>query len=99
MNSLGEETVWALPAAQLEVMLAVVGFDASKKYPVIVMVYGGPHSQNVRNLWAASAWEQDLARSDKGTLLPTLGNVHMILSNHKAWQGGIEQALRDVGQG
>lgn len=30
-------------------------------------------------------WEWDLARSDKGKLLPTLGNVHMILSNHEAW--------------
>ncbi|MBR8141839.1 virulence protein E [Burkholderia vietnamiensis] len=39
----------------------------------------------------AHTWEQDLARSDKGTLLPTLGNVHMILSNHKAWKGVIEQ--------
>jgi predicted P-loop ATPase/phage/plasmid primase-like uncharacterized protein len=39
----------------------------------------------------AHTWEQDLARSDKGRLLPTLGNVHLILSNHKAWQGVIEQ--------
>lgn len=39
----------------------------------------------------AHTWEQDLARSEKGTLLPTLGNVHMILSNHKAWKGVIEQ--------
>lgn len=39
----------------------------------------------------AHTWEQDLARSDKGTLLPTLGNVHLILSNHKAWRGVIEQ--------
>ncbi|MDN7941681.1 VapE family protein [Burkholderia multivorans] len=37
----------------------------------------------------AYTWEQDLARSEKGTLLPTLGNVHLILSNHKAWQGVI----------
>ncbi|KVD59444.1 VapE domain-containing protein [Burkholderia ubonensis] len=39
----------------------------------------------------AHTWERDLARSDKGTLLPTLGNVHLILSNHKAWQGIIAQ--------
>lgn len=39
----------------------------------------------------AHTWEQDLARSDKGTLLPTLGNVHLILSNHKAWNGIIAQ--------
>lgn len=30
-------------------------------------------------------------RSEKGTLLPTLGNVYLILSNHKAWRGVIAQ--------
>ncbi|CAE6814899.1 hypothetical protein R69746_05790 [Paraburkholderia aspalathi] len=39
----------------------------------------------------AHTWEMKLARTDKGTLLPTLGNVHLILSNHKAWQGVIAQ--------
>ncbi|CAN0626436.1 putative DNA primase/helicase [Burkholderia multivorans] len=39
----------------------------------------------------AHTWERDLVRTDKGTLLPTLGNVHLILANHKAWQGVIEQ--------
>ncbi|REG58972.1 putative P-loop ATPase [Paraburkholderia sp. BL6669N2] len=39
----------------------------------------------------AHTWERDLARSEKGNLLPTLGNVHLILSNHKAWQGVIAQ--------
>ena len=27
------------------------GFDPSKKYPVVVYVYGGPHSQLVQNRW------------------------------------------------
>ncbi|MEY8173309.1 VapE domain-containing protein [Burkholderia multivorans] len=39
----------------------------------------------------AHTWEQDLMRSEKGTLLPTLGNVYLILSNHKAWRGVIAQ--------
>ncbi|MFM0355467.1 VapE family protein [Paraburkholderia nemoris] len=39
----------------------------------------------------AHTWEMKLARTEKGTLLPTLGNVHLILSNHKAWQGVIAQ--------
>ena len=30
-------------------------FDASKKYPVIVYVYGGPHMQLVTDSWTASA--------------------------------------------
>ena len=39
----------------------------------------------------AHTWEMKLARSEKGTLLPTLGNVHLILANHRAWQGVIAQ--------
>ncbi|WP_186038052.1 VapE domain-containing protein [Burkholderia gladioli] len=39
----------------------------------------------------AFTWEESLARSDKGTLLPTLGNVHLILSNHAEWRGVIAQ--------
>ena len=38
---------------------------------------------------AAHTWECDLSRSEKGNLLPTLGNVHLILSKHKAWDGVI----------
>jgi predicted P-loop ATPase/phage/plasmid primase-like uncharacterized protein len=48
---------------------------------------GGDHE--VEN--GAYTWERDLARSDKGNLLPTLGNVHLILSNHKAWRDVIAQ--------
>ncbi|TCK43456.1 putative P-loop ATPase [Paraburkholderia sp. BL8N3] len=39
----------------------------------------------------AWTWERDLARSEKGALLPVLGNVHMILTNHKDWDGVIAQ--------
>ena len=39
----------------------------------------------------AHTWEYDLVRTEKGTLLPTLGNVHLILSNDKAWKGIIAQ--------
>ncbi|MDX2267109.1 MAG: S9 family peptidase [Bryobacter sp.] len=38
------------------------GFTAGKKYPAVVMVYGGPHAQNVRNVWNGGAnWDQVLA--------------------------------------
>jgi dipeptidyl-peptidase-4 len=36
-------------------------FDPSKKYPAIVMVYGGPHAQMVRNTWTGPNWDQVLA--------------------------------------
>lgn len=46
-------------------MLKPVGFDESKKYPVLMFVYGGPGSQQVRNAWTGSydwAWYQMLAQ-------------------------------------
>jgi len=41
-----------------------VGFDANKKYPVIVNVYGGPHVQLVQNSWlgGSKGWELYLAQ-------------------------------------
>ncbi|MCQ2146863.1 MAG: DPP IV N-terminal domain-containing protein [Bacteroidales bacterium] len=39
-------------------------FDPSKKYPVILYVYGGPHSQMVRDTWLGSVrmWEYYMAQ-------------------------------------
>lgn len=42
-------------------MIKPAGFDASKKYPAIVMIYGGPHVQTVRDQWTGLTWEQALA--------------------------------------
>ncbi len=41
-----------------------VGFDPSRKYPVIVYVYGGPHSQMVNNSWLGGIrlWEMYMAQ-------------------------------------
>jgi len=36
-------------------------FDASKKYPVIVTVYGGPGVQSIHNSWTGVNWEQVMA--------------------------------------
>lgn len=38
------------------------GFEQGRKYPAVVMVYGGPHAQNVRDAWAGVSWEQALAQ-------------------------------------
>jgi dipeptidyl-peptidase-4 len=37
------------------------GFDAGKKYPAIVRVYGGPHAQTVVNAWSGLSVDQVLA--------------------------------------
>ena len=41
-----------------------LGFDPSKKYPLIVYVYGGPHSQMVRDTWLGGIrmWEMLMAQ-------------------------------------
>ncbi len=47
-------------------------FDASKKYPVLVYVYGGPHAQLITNSWydGASLWMNWLA--EQGYLVFTV---------------------------
>ncbi len=49
-------------------------FDPSKKYPVIVYVYGGPHSQLVKNRWLGSASGWQLYMAQKGYIAFTLDN-------------------------
>jgi len=49
-------------------------FDPNKKYPVVVYVYGGPHSQLVTDSWLGGArlWEYYMA--NKGYIMFTLDN-------------------------
>lgn len=53
-------------------MLKPPDFDASKKYPVILSIYGGPGSQQVYNAFATSGWEQYLAQ--QGFIVVGLNN-------------------------
>lgn len=39
-------------------LIRPVGLQAGRKYPAIVQVYGGPHAQNVRNVWSGLTMEQ-----------------------------------------
>lgn len=45
-------------------LLKPLGFDPSKKYPLIVYVYGGPHSQMVNDSWLGNIrmWEMLMAQ-------------------------------------
>lgn len=53
-------------------MVKPVDFDSTKKYPVIVYLYNGPHSQLVTNTWMAGSelWYQYMAQ--KGFIVFTL---------------------------
>lgn len=44
-------------------------FDPSKKYPVILYVYGGPHSQMVRNTWLAELRRWEMYMAQRGYLV------------------------------
>ena len=44
-------------------------FDPSKKYPVILYVYGGPHSQMVRNSWLGELRRWEMYMAQRGYLV------------------------------
>jgi dipeptidyl-peptidase-4 len=56
-------------------LIKPAGFDSTRKYPVVQYVYGGPHSQLVKNNWNASAslWELYMAQR---------GYVVFVMDNH-----------------
>jgi dipeptidyl-peptidase-4 len=55
-------------------LLEPAGFDATRKYPVVVYVYGGPHAQVVRDAWGKQTelFHQFLA--SRGFLVFSLDN-------------------------
>lgn len=55
-------------------MVKPINFDATKKYPTVVYVYGGPHAHNVDARWhyCSRSWETYMAQ--KGYLLFILDN-------------------------
>jgi dipeptidyl-peptidase 4 len=55
-------------------LILPVGFDASKKYPVLVYVYGGPHSQLVTDSWLGGTNLYFNYLATKGYVIWTLDN-------------------------
>jgi dipeptidyl-peptidase-4 len=55
-------------------MILPMAFDSTKKYPVLVYVYGGPHAQMINNSWLGNAdlWLYYMAQ--KGHIVFTLDN-------------------------
>ncbi len=67
-------------------------FDATKKHPAIVFVYGGPHSQVVRKAWSRNdLWHAYMA--SKGYLVFSLDNRGSF-GRGKAWE---EPLLKQLG--
>ncbi|MBS7122076.1 MAG: S9 family peptidase [Dysgonomonas sp.] len=55
-------------------LIKPLNFDPDKKYPTIIYVYGGPHSQLVDNSWMAQARGWDIYMAEKGYVVFTLDN-------------------------
>lgn len=49
-------------------------FDPTKKYPVIIYVYGGPHLQMVNNSWMAQTRGWEIYMAQKGYIVFALDN-------------------------
>lgn len=77
--TVGTTSLFTIPAADGKTplwcrMILPAGFDSTKKYPVIVYVYGGPHAQMITNSWLGGAdlWFHYLTQS--GYIVFTLDN-------------------------
>ena len=62
-------------------MIKPAGFEAGRKYPAVVIVYGGPGVQDVRDKWSGMSWEQVLAH--KGFVVWQLDNRGSMGRGHK----------------
>jgi dipeptidyl-peptidase-4 len=71
-------------------MIKPAGFTATRKYPVIVMIYGGPHTQTVRDTWSGVTWDQALAQ--RGFLIWQLDNRGSAGRGHR-WESQVYHNL------
>ncbi len=62
-------------------LIKPAGFETGKTYPAIVMVYGGPGVQEVRDTWQGLSWDQVLAH--KGFVIWQLDNRGSAGRGHK----------------
>jgi dipeptidyl-peptidase 4 len=94
LGTVEETSVTADDGQRLEAaLLKPVGFDPSKKHPVIVYVYGGPHSQVVRDAWGATTLLDHLLAS-RGFLVWSLDNRGSFGRGH-VWEAAV---FRDMGR-
>ena len=71
-------------------LIKPAGFTPGKKYPAIVMVYGGPHTQTVRDSWSGANWNQALAA--RGFVIWQLDNRGSSGRGHR-WESAVYHNL------
>ncbi len=76
-------------------LILPLGFDASKKYPVLVYVYGGPHSQLVTNTWLGGANLYLNYLATKGYIVWTMDN-HGTSNRGADFEQAIHRSLGDI---
>jgi dipeptidyl-peptidase-4 len=55
-------------------MIKPAGFDPSRKYPVLIYTYGGPHAQVVRNAWGGPIFLWHELMAQKGFMIFAMDN-------------------------
>ncbi len=76
-------------------MIKPSDFDPSKKYPVLVYVYGGPHAQMITDSWGAGASGWMLWMAEQGYIIFTVDNRGSA-NRGKAFESQIHRQLGTV---
>jgi dipeptidyl-peptidase-4 len=71
-------------------LIRPAGFDPARKYPAVVVIYGGPHAQAVRNGWYGLSFDQVLAH--RGFVVWQLDNRGSAGRGH-LWEAAIYRNL------
>lgn len=71
-------------------LIRPAGFEAGRKYPAVVAIYGGPHAQAVRNAWSGLSFDQVLAH--RGFVVWQLDNRGSAGRGH-LWEAAIHRNL------
>ena len=76
-------------------MIRPPDFNASRKYPVLVHLYGGPHGQSVRRSWGGNnfLWHQMMAQ--KGYIIFILDNRGMAARGH-AFEAHLHRRMGEI---
>ncbi|MFZ4464107.1 MAG: S9 family peptidase [Bacteroidales bacterium] len=94
---LGKTRIFTIPATDGSDlycrMISPPGMDSTKRYPVVVYVYGGPHSQMITESWLGGANFYLNYLAQKGYIVFTLDN-HGTSNRGKAFEQAI---FRNVG--
>lgn len=67
-------------------MIKPKGFDPSKKYPLVVYVYGEPHAQTVLDGWAQAQAHYHRVLADQGYLVVSIDNRGTPAPKGAAWR-------------